>query len=116
MSAKERSSARMTSRIASLMTDGLSHHGWPLSSRIASLIPIAGERVLGLAEASALVTRAHKKLMPGVPLCGWDVAMTEPEGMLLLEGNLSCNFFRATFDEAAYCAFAESVLRFVEGA
>ena len=78
--------------------------------------PIAGERVLGIAEASALVTRAHKKLMPGVPLCGWDVAMTEPEGMLLLEGNLSCNFFRATFDEAAYCAFAESVLRFVEGA
>ena len=38
MSAKERSSARMTSRIASLITDGLSHDGWPLSSRIASLI------------------------------------------------------------------------------
>jgi hypothetical protein len=79
------------------------------------LSPSSGERVLGLAEASDLVTRAHKKLMPGVPLCGWDVAMTEPEGMLLLEGNLSCNFFRATFDEASYCAFAESVLRFVEG-
>ena len=31
--------------------------------------------------------------MPDVPLAGWDVAFTD-KGMLLLEANLSCNFFR----------------------
>ena len=75
---------------------------------------LAGEQLSGLDACQALVTRAHQRLMPGVPLVGWDVAMTKSEGTLLLEGNLSCNFFRATFDESAYCSFVESVLHFLE--
>merc|ERR1711871_751361 len=52
-------------------------------------------------EALDLVRRAHLTLSPGVPMIGWDVAFTN-KGVLLLEANYSCNFFRGTFDEAAY--------------
>lgn len=55
----------------------------------------------------ALCVDAHRKMMPDVPLAGWDVALTEDLGgdeekMVLLEANLSCNFFRGTFDKGAY--------------
>ena len=40
--------------------------------------------------------------------------MTEPEGVLLLEANLSCNFFRASFDVEAYAAFVEEVIHACE--
>jgi len=48
-----------------------------------------------------LCEEAHRILLPDVPMAGWDVALTN-EGMLLLETNLSCNFFRGTFDEDLY--------------
>jgi len=76
--------------------------------------PVAGEPLPAMAACRKLVIEAHRKLLPGVPLAGWDVAVTEPEGVLLLEANLSCNFFRATFDVPAYCAFAESVFAAIE--
>jgi hypothetical protein len=47
-----------------------------------------------------LVRRAHE-LIPNVPFCGWDVALTD-KGTLLLETNLSCNFFQASFDRDEY--------------
>ena len=40
-------------------------------------------------------------------MCGWDVALTNNEGMLLLEGNFSCNFFRGDFDQEWYFKFCE---------
>jgi len=40
-------------------------------------------------------------MMKEVPLAGWDVAFTS-EGIFLLEANLSCNFFKGTFDRVAY--------------
>ena len=45
-----------------------------------------------------------------VPLVGWDVAITAEAGVCLLEANLSCNFFRATFDEDAYFRFMEDCI------
>ena len=51
------------------------------------------------------VRDAHLRLIPHVPLCGWDVALTPNNGMLLLEGNFSCNFFRGDFDQPAYFQF-----------
>lgn len=48
---------------------------------------------------------AHFKLLPDVPLAGWDVALTEEAGMCLLEVNLSCNFFRGTFNQHTYFNF-----------
>merc|ERR1712066_858172 len=46
--------------------------------------------------------RAHPDMMPGVPLAGWDVAFCPPKDgskepeLVLLEANLSCNFFRGS--------------------
>jgi len=48
-----------------------------------------------------LCVEAHRVLLPDVPMAGWDVALTN-KGVLLLETNLSCNFFRGTFDEDMY--------------
>lgn len=40
-------------------------------------------------------------MMAEVPIVGWDVAFT-PNGIYLLEVNLSCNFFRGSFDQEQY--------------
>ena len=56
----------------------------------------------------AFVEDAHYKLIPHVPLCGWDVALCgENNEKLLLEGNFSCNFFRGKFDEEYYFNMVE---------
>lgn len=47
------------------------------------------------------VVEAHFKLLPDVTIVGWDVAYTKT-GIFFLEVNLSCNFFRGTFDVPAY--------------
>lgn len=57
-----------------------------------------------------LVQEAHFKTCRAVPLCGWDVALTSspadaPNGIMLLEVNLSCNFFQASLDYGLYFTF-----------
>ena len=66
---------------------------------------ITGVQIPNMKEMMDFVRDAHLRLIPHVPLCGWDVALTEDSGMLLLEGNFSCNFFRGDFDQAAYFQF-----------
>lgn len=66
--------------------------------------PITGTHVEKMPEMLQLVRAAHAKLLPDVPLAGWDVAFTD-KGMLLLEVNLSCNFFRGSFDKELYFDF-----------
>ena len=61
-------------------------------------------------EIMDFVRKAHLRLIPHVPLCGWDVAITENNGILLLEGNLSCNFFRGDFDQKSYFNFVKDYL------
>jgi len=68
--------------------------------------PIAGQQLPDMEGILSLVEDAHAKLAPGVPLIGWDVAITS-KGVFLLEGNFSCNFFRGTFDQEAYFRFVE---------
>lgn len=77
-------------------------------------VRVAGESIPNIDECVALVRRAHARLLPNVPLVGWDVAITEEAGTCLLEANLSCNFFRASFDEKAYFTFVEDVLKAIE--
>lgn len=72
-------------------------------------IPVEGAKVPDFAAALELVRDAHAKLCPHVPLVGWDVALTEEHGMLLLEGNFSCNFFRGTFDQNLYFRYVENL-------
>lgn len=69
-------------------------------------VPIRGQTIPEIGRIRQLVLDAHLLMCPQVPLVGWDVALTT-EGMCLLEGNLSCNFFRASFDRDAYFSFAE---------
>lgn len=57
---------------------------------------------------------AHEKMCPTVPLVGWDLALTEEAGPCLLEGNLSCNFFKGTFDQKWYFNFMKDALLYCE--
>ena len=60
---------------------------------------ITGEQLndTAMKDVLAFAASAHAKLLPCVPLSGWDVALTRDHGMLMLECNLSCNFFRKCF-------------------
>lgn len=97
---------------------GLKSWGMPVSSRdgAVSIHPdtgkkLEGERFPSVSAAAALCEKAHGTLMPGVPLAGWDVAFCPHKGLMggdpeliLLEANLSCNFFRGSIDWPEYSA------------
>eukprot|EP01084_Bolivina_argentea_P199543 341429_1 len=72
---------------------------------------ITGKYVENINEILKLVEESHLKLCPKVPICGWDVALVRGEKMpvCLLEVNLSCNFFRGTFDIKVYMDFIDNV-------
>lgn len=65
-------------------------------------VQLTGNSIPQMDEIRDLVETAHATLLPGVPLCGWDVALTREAGRCLLEVNLSCNFFNGTFDKQGY--------------
>ena len=52
------------------------------------------------------------KLCPDVPFVGWDVVLSKDPKLpvCLLEVNLSCNFFRGTFDYKTYLDFIDESL------
>merc|ERR1719482_1175810 len=78
------------------------------SSKHMTHHPDCGAEVTGrrvpIEQMKHLCVEAHRVLLPDVPMAGWDVALTN-KGVLLLETNLSCNFFRGTFDEDLYFNF-----------
>jgi len=59
-----------------------------------------------------LVEESHLKLCPDVPFVGWDVVLSNDPKLpiCLLEVNLSCNFFRGSFDEKIYLDFIDDML------
>ena len=75
-----------------------------------------GQRINDIKDIHSLCVEAHEALCPKVPLCGWDVAFTKEHGMLLLEVNLSCNFFRGDFDQEKYFDLIETYMRCLESA
>jgi len=94
--------------------------GAPLSTADGSLEAhpdtgkaLKGQRLPGATAAAALCERAHDVLMPSVPLAGWDVAFcpakdggAAPE-LVLLEANLSCNFFRGSIAWGEYSSLLD---------
>lgn len=76
-------------------------------------VPITGNVIKEIKAMKKLVEEAHFKLMKDVPLCGWDVAITN-KGVLLLEVNISCNFFRGTFDQPWYFQFLDEYFTHLE--
>jgi hypothetical protein len=62
---------------------------------------VSGNTVPDIANLLALVEKSHLDMCPRVPFAGWDVVLsTDPRvPVCLLEVNLSCNFFRGSFDK-----------------
>jgi len=80
--------------------------------------PDSEERISGLVFENfeyikELVQKAHLLLMKNVPLAGWDIALTD-EGILLLEVNISCNFFRGTINEPCYHNYLHNSFLYLE--
>jgi len=75
-------------------------------------IPVAGSVVPDIREMLHLVESSHQKLCPDVPLVGWDVVLSADKKLpvCLLEVNLSCNFFRGSFDRKVYLDFLEDMV------
>jgi hypothetical protein len=75
--------------------------GGSQNNKNAANISVAGQVVPDLPAMVDLVRRAHLQLCPHVPFCGWDVVLSSHTNVpiCLLEVNLSCNFFRGTFDK-----------------
>eukprot|EP00611_Tribonema_gayanum_P012934 TRINITY_DN2364_c0_g1_i5.p1 TRINITY_DN2364_c0_g1~~TRINITY_DN2364_c0_g1_i5.p1 ORF type:complete len:219 (-),score=78.11 TRINITY_DN2364_c0_g1_i5:111-767(-) len=67
---------------------------------------VTGAVIPDMKSVLAMVVDSHNKLLPDVPMVGWDVAMTN-KGVVLLEVNLSCNFFRGSFDVASYISMVD---------
>mmetsp|Transcript_21410 Transcript_21410/g.41987 ORF Transcript_21410/g.41987 Transcript_21410/m.41987 type:complete len:425 (+) Transcript_21410:143-1417(+) len=84
---------------------GITHHP-------DSKIKIEGAEIDGKA-ITEFAKRAHERMMPKIPISGWDVALTN-KGMVMLECNLSCNFFLGKFDLDKYNEFADSYFKLLE--
>eukprot|EP00568_Trieres_chinensis_P000556 CAMPEP_0183291464 /NCGR_PEP_ID=MMETSP0160_2-20130417/881_1 /TAXON_ID=2839 ORGANISM="Odontella Sinensis, Strain Grunow 1884" /NCGR_SAMPLE_ID=MMETSP0160_2 /ASSEMBLY_ACC=CAM_ASM_000250 /LENGTH=448 /DNA_ID=CAMNT_0025452277 /DNA_START=41 /DNA_END=1387 /DNA_ORIENTATION=- len=75
-------------------------------------IPVTGNTVPDIRGMLELVETSHLKLCPDVPFVGWDVVLSaDPKlPVCLLEVNLSCNFFRGSFDRGVYLDFINDAL------
>ena len=74
---------------------------------------VTGESLPDVPAMLRLVVESHFKLLPDVPIVGWDVAYTN-EGIMFLEVNLSCNFFRGSFDTDEYFGFVDRYFRHLD--
>ena len=72
-------------------------------------IPVKGATVPNIRSIIELVEQSHLKLCPDVPFGGWDVVLsTDPNlPVCLLEINISCNFFRGSFDKKVYLDYLD---------
>lgn len=70
-------------------------------------IPVTGNYVPDISSILALVEQSHFDMCPRVPFAGWDVVLSaDPKlPVCLLEVNLSCNFFRGSFDKKVRMCF-----------
>lgn len=75
-------------------------------------LEVSGKTVPDIRGILKLVEESHVKLCPDVPFVGWDVVLSADEKVpvCLLEVNLSCNFFRGTFDLKTYLDFIDDSL------
>jgi len=93
-------------------TQWLSQHN--ISNHPDTGKPVSGSTIPNIEGIRTLVEDAHRKMCPGVPLVGWDVALTKSHGMVLLEGNFSCNFFRGTFNKTWYFSMVDEYFKLLE--
>jgi hypothetical protein len=86
-----------------------SFHGEYSTHPDCDKIKVTGQTVPNIRSMIDLVRESHLKLCPDVPLVGWDVVFSKDSKLpvCLLEVNLSCNFFRGTFDKKTYLDFLD---------
>eukprot|EP01064_Diplonema_japonicum_P030169 TRINITY_DN5053_c1_g1_i1.p1 TRINITY_DN5053_c1_g1~~TRINITY_DN5053_c1_g1_i1.p1 ORF type:complete len:475 (+),score=45.65 TRINITY_DN5053_c1_g1_i1:66-1427(+) len=84
-----------------LSKTGITHHS-------DTGIKLTGHRLKASHSAKQMCIEAHRRMMPSVPAVGWDVAITDEHGPLLLEANLSCNLFGGTYNEAKYLQIVDT--------
>jgi len=75
-------------------------------------LEVTGKTIPDIRGMLKLVEESHLKLCPDVPFVGWDVVLSKDPKLpvCLLEVNLSCNFFRGTFDYKTYLDFIDESL------
>merc|ERR1712146_559975 len=76
--------------------------------------PVEGLEIDNLEHYLDLVCEAHFILLPDVPIVGWDLALTEEHGPVFLEVNLSCNFFKGSFDRENYFHLLDGYFQYLE--
>jgi len=91
--------------LTSPWTQDIQYHDHPDTKK-----KIKGKVIKGMKAIVGIAEKAHRVLVPRVPLVGWDVAVTD-KGILLLEGNFSCNFFMGTVDYDWYYDFCDAYFR-----
>lgn len=69
---------------------------------------LTGTELTCARDAVAICTDAHRRLMPNVPAIGWDVAVAKDHGAVLLEANLSCNFFGGMYDRQRFLRIVDT--------
>jgi hypothetical protein len=75
-------------------------------------IQVTGKTIPDMEKILKLVEQSHFRMCPDVPFAGWDVVLSSNPSVpiCLLEVNLSCNFFRGTFDVPKYLDFIDESL------
>jgi hypothetical protein len=69
---------------------------------------LTGKELSCAREAIDICVDAHRRLMPNVPAVGWDVGVATGHGAVLLEANLSCNFFGGVYDKQRYLQIVDT--------
>jgi len=97
----------------SLRSNGQEHTTHP----DAQDITITDKVIPDMASILKLVEDCHFKMCPDVPFVGWDVVLSTNESVpvCLLEVNLSCNFFRGSFDKKVYLEFCRDLCTNLDG-
>jgi hypothetical protein len=78
----------------------------------AQELAVTGHKVPDIAGMLALVEKSHLRMCPRSPMAGFDVVFSDDSKLpiCLLEVNLSCNFFRGSFDKQEYLSFVDQLL------
>ena len=80
----------------------VSNHSWYNLEKIDLKHDISKKEVTNLEEILDIAKKSHTELLPDVPLAGWDIAYTEKYGLVVVEVNISCNFFCGKFNKNKY--------------
>ena len=101
---------------------GISNQNWYMRNKFFKKTfekhPDSGKQITNInigskfiSEIERLCLNAHNSLLNKIPLVGWDVAITE-KGIMILECNLSCNFFCGEFNKHYYFNFIKEYFEF----